>query len=94
MEEIVATPDDREAWEKLFSFAPKLLQKPPRGGTRRNLTNVIKSRINKWKDGAEDPVTIQARVISSKKRDNETLLAKAITSKLEDGNFKAAMRLI
>ena len=69
-------------------------KKPPRGGAKRNFTNVIKARLIKWKDNVEEPETERRQGRSSKKKESELLLAAALTSKLEDGNFKAAVRLI
>ena len=59
-----------------------------------NLTNKIKKRIADYENdiGIEDE-TLDTHQ-KSRKVNNEEQLAKAITAKLEDGNFKAALRLI
>jgi len=69
------------------------LVKPKRGGARRNLSNIISRRVQEWNNDSEHTVQPQTnRVSGGKKLENSTLAA-AVTSKLEAGNFKAAVRI-
>ena len=91
---LVRDPNDKPAWKQLLLFCPIILAKPKRGGARRNLSNIINRRVQEWNNGSELTVQPQtSRMSRGKKLDNSTLAA-AVTSKLEAGNFKAAVRII
>ena len=78
----------------LLVYGSKVLTKPKRGGTKRNLTNKIKNRIANYENDVADedePLDIHQK---PRKVNGEEQLAKATTAKLEDGDFKAALRLI
>jgi hypothetical protein len=79
-----------EPWSDLLHFGVRVLQKPDRTGRRHNLASVIKKRT----EGAS-PLDKQAvkRPVRKSRNDDE-LLAAAVTAKVEDGNIKAAIRLL
>ena len=78
----------------LLVFESKVLRKQKSGGTKRNLTNKIKKRIADYENdvGVEDESLDTHQ--KQRKINSEEQLAKAITAMREDGNFKAALRLI
>ena len=79
---------DVNLWDKLLHFAPTILLNPPKVGSQVNVTDVIKRRIS----GIGRPIT------SARPRSHRPAkafdLAAAVTSKVEDGNIKAAIRLL
>jgi len=86
-----ATAQDEKAWLDLFSWGRSILVPPKRAGKRRNLTSVIKSRISGFAPEYHPLPTADSsrRFVSS-----SALLSQIITSKLEDGNIKAAVRIL
>ena len=47
---IIADPATLSNWKSLFTFAPTILAKPPRGGANRNLANVVLKRLAECTD--------------------------------------------
>ena len=41
---ITGSPNNKTAWLELLHFGPVILDKPKRGGSKRNLSNIINSR--------------------------------------------------
>ena len=92
---IVSSPNDKSAWRELLHFGPVILAKPKRGGVNRNLSNVINKRTASWDTGVLEVDPAQQTVNSAAKRMSDTSrLAAAVTSKIEAGNFKAAIRIV
>lgn len=90
---IVAKPTDNTNWLSLFNWGVSVLQPPKRGGKRHNLTSNIKRRISEFSPGA---VLTPSNEFSASRKSTppDTLLAQAVSSKLEDGNIRAAIRLM
>ena len=81
-------------WTNTLVYGPKVLKKTKEGGAKRNLTNEIKNRIaNCDNDVAAENESLDTHQ-KPRKVNSEEQLAKATTAKLEDGDFKAALRLI
>jgi hypothetical protein len=80
-----------EPWSDLLHFGANILQKPDRTGRRHNLASVIKKRTV-----GTCPMELQVvkRMPYRKSRNDDGLLAAAVTAKVEDGNIKAAIRLL
>ena len=78
-----------EAWDRLFIFPPWCLQAPRRGGHRRSLA----SQVNKLVELEADPVVASIRPLSKPSSQNLDTLATRVTTKLEEGDFKGAVRL-
>jgi len=92
------SPSNVQLWRNLINFGPSILAKPKRGGNKRNISKLISCRIKEWNTSESvntfnDRITSQTRYIHQCK-DDRKLLASAVASKLEEGNFKAAIRLI
>ena len=86
LREITINSRNVASWDKLFNFAPNILLNPPKASSRSSLTEIIKSRIT----GS----TVPSRQSSTLQKRGSFDLAKAVTSKVEDGNIKAALRLL
>ena len=80
-----------EPWSDLLHFGERVLQKPDRTGRRHNLASIIKKRTEG--PNSLDKQAIK-RVAVRKPRNDDELLAAAVTAKVEDGNIKAAVRLL
>ena len=101
VEAVVRDPADTERWLNLLGFGGRILAKPKRGGVKRKLTSIILSRITNWRskgpacdtdDDETKPMPVRRK--GPMRHDSAKYLASAIASKLEDGNYKAAIRLI
>ena len=94
--EVVADKDNVSKWANLLSFGNSVLSNPKRGGAKRNLSNVIISRVNNFPGcSSNDDVPIRSnRRANQKKLDPQKSLASIVSSKIEDGNFKAAVRIL
>jgi hypothetical protein len=67
-----------------------MLLAPPRGGKKRNLSSILKARS--VTDHLPDPILRTTKQRSAKS--DLASLAANVTSKIEDGNIKAALRLL
>lgn len=83
-------PNSLKAWTDLLNFGRDVLIQPSRGGRRHNLASVIKKRTVEPANLDHDMVTHTA----VKKPDAATLLANAVSAKIEDGNLRAAIRIM
>jgi len=95
LNKVTSNPNDLTAWNDLFLFASRILHKPARTGKRHNLTSIIKKRTA---DGYINPSDEQGKPgnneAKGRRRNAEELLAAAVAAKIEDGNIKAAVRLM
>ena len=94
LDNVVKEPKNLANLTNLLVFGSKVLTKPKKGGKERNLTNKIKNRIANY----ENDVAVENEPLDThqkpRKVNSEEQLAIATTAKLEDGDFKAALRLI
>jgi len=82
-------PHNLQAWEELLNFGRDVLAQPTKGGKRHNLASVIKKRTI-------EPHTADHEIVSHKTKstDAATLLANAVSAKIEDGNIRGAIRIM
>ena len=78
-----------------YILAQSSLPSLKRGGSKKNLSNIINSHTAAWD---KDMVpTVQSQITNSKasrKSTENSRLAAAVSTKLEAGNFRAAVRII
>ena len=91
---ITAQPSNIKYWRDLFSFGSDILAKPSRGGKRHNLNNVLQKRMAAYSDKSTRDAPPVGNFSNPRKEDTRDILAAAVASKIEDGNLKAAIRLI
>ena len=94
LRKVTADTNDLDAWSSLLQFGVRILLMPARTGKRHNLASIIKKRTNA--DDA-DPSEILSAIPASRRRKKKNageLLAAAVMSKIEDGNMKAAIRIL
>lgn len=94
LQSINSNPSGTEQWRQLLWFASNILTQPERAGRRRNLANLVKRRIEnhemlRTKDEEEREEGGSGRRPSAKDR----RLA-AVGAKLEEGNIRAATRIL
>ena len=85
-------PEVEDNWWSLMNWPAAILQLPKRGGKRRNVTNNIKSRIA-GSTSATQPV-VESKASPKKSMGAAISLAQAVCAKLEEGNIRAALRLL
>ena len=97
LSDIAADSTRIHRWNDLLMFGSKLLAKSARGGKNHNLGNLINKRSVAYNDPAS-PIQSNNRTGHKQPRrdgeSKESILAAAVTSKIEDGNLQAAIRLI
>lgn len=89
------SPDVVQNWADLLGFGNSILAVPPRAGKRNNLTKLIKNRITGSSVGPTGESSDGSRKHrKSKARTPEEHLSTAVSSKIEDGNLRAAVRML
>ena len=81
------------AWRCLLHFGGSILCKSTRTGKRHNLASIIKKRTIAGDVDLNDDKPLSSVSHKNKKNAGE-MLAAAVTAKVEDGNIKAAIRLM
>src|SRR6218665_3412579 len=95
LKDICGNPSSIESWSALLNFAPAVLGHPPRAGKRRNVTTIIKERVEGWTKGSEMvDVKLDSPTGARRERSQEEMTLAAIGSKLEDGNIRAAILIL
>ena len=84
----INSKNDAESWERLFLFPRRCLTAPKRGGHRRNLGSAVNQAIQTETDIPEQSISKRRQSHNSTKD-----LAARVSAKLEDGDFKGAVRL-
>jgi len=85
---ICSNNQDPARWNKLFNFCPVTFQVPPKDGSKTSITDILKSRVA----GAPSQANHGQKSAPNKRKVFE--LARAVSSKIEDGNIRAALRLL
>ena len=88
--ETVVARNDIPSWSRLLHFPVRCLRAPKRGGRRWNMVRDINEQIRSESDPPPAPAHRQAH---GKHHDQLETLALRVATKLEEGNFKGAVRL-
>ena len=86
--------NDASSWDRLFRFSFHCLALPKRGGRRRSLASALNEQLRAEADPA--PATSQSlRQLSDSRPPRDPLinLAKRVSTKLEEGDYKGAVRI-
>ena len=90
---ITTSPSNLDDWLHLLNFGKVVLIAPPRAGKRISLPNIIKKRTICYSNSTDVPHSFKdTRTRSIRK--NFDSLSSIIRSKIEDGNMRAAVRLL
>ena len=92
LNDVASDPNDEAKWMALLSFGNRYLQPPRRGGKRHNLTAIIRNRLNRDECDEDAPEPLVRRKQCSS--NEASVMAAAVSSKIEDGNIKAAIRIL
>jgi len=76
-------------WLDLFNWSANILQLPKRGGKRHNLSASIRKRISAFSAGSTTP-----QQDNHSNRRKTVSVSQAVATKLEDGNVRAAIRIL
>ena len=87
---ILANSDVFSSWHRLFLFSAHCLSVPPRGGCHRSLTKIVNNQIQSESD---PPLPLKLQPGQKKQKDPLEYLATRVSSKIEEGDFKGAIRL-
>ena len=83
LDKIVQDNSRESAWDRLFRFARRCLAQPKRGGHRRSLATSVNQAIEHEQEASTSSCPSRG-----------SSLAKKVSAKLEDGDFKGAVRLV
>jgi len=98
---VISDPMSLSNWQSLLTFGSIILEQPVRGGRRHNLTSTVKKRVVEFPGSwparaaelfAGDTQTPPKR--TGRVPNNERSVAAAVAAKLEDGNIRAASRIL
>ena len=90
----VSKPECVANWIGLFNWGGAILHPPKCGGKRHNLSTTIKSCISSFKATASPRESFELGHLKSPRTSGDSRLRQAVAAKLEDGNIKAAIRLL
>ena len=88
----ISASSDVDTWVRLFKFPSRCLRAPKRGGHRRSLVSVVNQQL---KDEADPtpPLHLPSRGHPKSSHDPFNSLATRVAAKLEEGDYKGAVRL-
>ena len=87
----VVNTNSLNSWERLFHFSARCLRVPPRGGRRWSLASFINKQLREEKDPPDTKAP--RRKTRQDSRDKLESLGHQVSMKLEEGDFKGAVRL-
>ena len=83
----VVVENNVESWSRLFNSSSRCLAVPRRGGHRRSLVTLINAQLREERD------PLPSQFLRPSNQDCRSALARRVSSKLEDVNFRGAVRL-
>lgn len=93
LNKICNDPASLDNWADILRWGQAVLANPKRSGKRHAMSSIIRNRIAAFSSGETSEVLV-TRPPPRKPLDTSLMLAQAVTAKLEDGNIKAAIRLL
>ena len=94
LNEIATCPHNLNDWMHFLNYGREVLITPPRAGKRVSLPNVIKKRTECYLNIRDTAHTTPKFKSNSRKSVDSLSLSSIIRSKIEDGNMRAAVRLL
>ena len=88
---VAANPQSVANWLEVFSWGHSVFHQPKRGGRLHNLSSVIKRRLSAY--SAEGGTPGIPEIVQQHKY-STAALSQAVAAKLEDGNVRAAVRML
>ena len=90
----MAHPELASNWLAVLNWGGSILCAPKRGGKRNNLSSCIKKRVSSYSANSAAQKPVVGSLPNRKAGSATVQLAQAVTAKLEEGNLKAAIRLL
>ena len=87
----LAEPQSTKAWTALLHFGSSFLRVPERGGKRRNISSILLKRLKTEPTSADDHPDLPT---IHRKSGADSARAAAISTKVEEGNITAAVRIL
>ena len=94
LRKVVSNPNSVSNWLEVLNWGNTVLHPPKRSGRRHNLSNTIKHRISSYTADHADNDSSNPTQPVKQQRSSDATLSQAISTKLEDGNVRAAVRLL
>jgi len=94
LRKVVSNPDTVSNWIKLFNWGSTVLHPSKRDRRRHSLSKTIKQQISLYAAGHADSDLANTSQSAKQHRRSTTMLCQAISAKLEDGNVRAAIRIL
>ena len=91
---VSSQPESESSWLDLFDWGNSTLQPPKRSGKRHNLAPTVSKRISAYSAGKSRNEERETASVQRQKQSAADLLSKAVWAKIEDGNVKAAVRIL
>ena len=92
---VVSDPGNLSHWQAVLHWGQVILVAPKRGGRRHNVASNIRKRVADFASNSCTNVTPEKKgSFRSKPRNPTQFLSQAVAAKLEDGNLKAAIRIL
>ena len=88
----VVSKNDNSTWDRFFRFSARL-RAPRRAGNRRSLASAVNKQLSEEADAPTVPTETCSRKGMPPRQDPIRYLASRVSSKLEEGDFKGAVRL-
>ena len=94
LQKINSNTSNIKSWSVLLNFGIIILSKPLRSDSKQNLASIIKRRIQDFSYDTCMSTVIDTSTKKHKQIHSDENLAKLITSKIDDGNINAALRIL
>ena len=90
---VIVRSNSMEAWNRLFLFTPTCLRQPRRGRYSESLASLVKRQLQDVLAPSAPPPSSGRRKKATKRPDPEEYLAMRVSAKIEEGDFRGAIRL-
>ena len=92
LRDVSAQPTIADNWFAVANWGASILSVPKRGGKRHNTASVIKKRIDTFSAG--NTTRGESDFAEYPNKSPSTLLAQAVSAKIEEGNLQSAIRIL
>jgi len=94
LRKVVSYPESSSKWQDLFNWSQSILSAPKRGGKHHNLASTIKRRISSYPTGQPVQASANPTHVEHRQTNSTPTISQAVSAKLEDGNVRAALRIL
>jgi len=94
LRKVVSSPDSVTNWLDIFNWGNVVLHPPKRGGKRHRLSTTVKHRIATFTAGRSVTDSVGYTHAGQQQVNSTATVSQAVSAKLEDGNVRAAIRIL